>query len=62
MKSWNESHLLTTAGEGTETWTNPADLQWCDTGGAGAGLQEGAATLQREESPHHARRGIAAKA
>lgn len=41
---------------------NLADLQLCDTGGAGAGLHEGEAALQREEVHHHAGRGIAAKA
>lgn len=62
MKSWSGSHLLTTAEGATGTWTNPADLRWCATGGAGAGLQGGAAALQREEAHHHAGRGIAAKA
>lgn len=61
-KSWNEHHLLTTAEEATETWTNLADLLLCGTGGAGAGLQEGEAALRREEAHRHAERGIAAKA
>lgn len=62
MKSWNEHHLLTTAEEATGTWINLADLPLCGTDGAGAGLQEGEAALQREEAHRHAGRGIAAKA
>lgn len=62
MKSWNGSHLLTTAGGATGTWTSPAGLQWCGTGGAAAGPQGGAAALQREEAHHHAGSGIAARA
>lgn len=62
MKSWNGSHLLTTAEGATGTWTSPADLRWCGTGGAGAGPQGGAAALRREEAHHRAGSGTAARA
>lgn len=62
MKSWNGSHLLTTAEGATGTWTSLADLRWCGTGGAGAGPQGGAAALQREGAHHRVGSGIAARA
>lgn len=62
MKSWSGSRLLTTAEGATGTWTSPADLRWCGTGGAAAGPPGGAVALQREEAHHRAGSGIAAKA
>ena len=41
VSSWSEHPLLTIAEEATGTLINLADLQPCDTGGAGAGLHEG---------------------
>lgn len=43
--SWSGSHLLSTAGGATGTWTSPADPRWCGTGAAAAGPRGGEETL-----------------